>query len=149
MVIRQGKATLLGDVDERDLYVVLLRRSKLKKDFFLAMGEGIMFLYNLDLTKHEYRVILFLLSHMEFDNFCYNTQAYMADKLKVAQPDISKTLKSLELKGLIFRERTERGKVIRVSAVIAWRGRTGKEFEKRYAMDSEHIVDIREAVDSK
>ena len=74
MVIRQGKATLLGDVDERDLYVVLLRRSKLKKDFFLAMGEGIMFLYNLDLTKHEYRVILFLLSHMEFDNFCYNTQ---------------------------------------------------------------------------
>jgi DNA-binding MarR family transcriptional regulator len=146
MTIRQGKATLIGDVDERDLYVVLLRRSKLKKDFFLAMGDGIMFLYSLDLTKHEYRVMLFLLSHMEFDNFCYNTQVYIADKLKVAQPDISKTLKSLELKGLIFREKTDRGKVIRVSAVIAWRGRTGKEFEKRYAMDSEHIVDIRETV---
>jgi DNA-binding MarR family transcriptional regulator len=146
MTIRQGKATLIGDVDERDLYVVLLRRSKLKKDFFLAMGDGIMFLYSLDLTKHEYRVMLFLLSHMEFDNFCYNTQVYIADKLKVAQPDISKTLKSLELKGLIFREKTDRGKVIRVSAVIAWRGRTGKEFEKRYAMDSEHIVDIRKTV---
>jgi DNA-binding MarR family transcriptional regulator len=146
MAIRQGKATLIGDVDERDLYVVLLRRSKLKKDFFLAMGDGIMFLYKLDLTKHEYRVMLFLLSHMEFDNFCYNTQAYIADKLKVAQPDISKTLKSLESKGLIFKERTDKGKVIRVSAVIAWRGRTGKEFEKRYAMDSEHIIDIRETV---
>lgn len=144
MVVRQGKATLIGEVDERDLYVVLLRRSKLKKDFFLAMGDGIMFLYNLDLTKHEYRVMLFLLSHMEFDNFCYNTQAYIADKLNLAQPDISKTLKSLESKGLIFRERTDRGRVTRVSAVIAWRGRTGKEFDKRYAMDSEHIADIRE-----
>jgi len=143
MAVRQGKATLIGEVDERDLYVVLLRRSKLKKDFFLGMGDGCMYLATLDLTKHEYRLILFLLASMEFDNFYYGTQAYIASELNLAQSDISKTLKSLESQGLIFRERTSRGKVTRISAVLGWRGRAGKEFEKRYAMDSEHIPDIR------
>jgi DNA-binding transcriptional ArsR family regulator len=56
------------------------------------------------------------------------------------QPNISKTLKLLESKGLIFKEKDSKGNVIRVSSCIAWRGRTGKLYRERFAIDSEFFV---------
>jgi DNA-binding MarR family transcriptional regulator len=135
----KGVTILEGETEEKEVWFVVNRRSKLRKGFSLMMDEGLVILSMLDLTRHEYRLILFLISEMEFDNCCYKTQAFMSEKLSIAQSNISKTLKLLESKGLIFREATNKGKTVRISAVLAWRGKTDKEFSNRFAIDSENI----------
>lgn len=129
--------------DPRPLILFAHKRSRLSGGFSLLFDDGNMILSQLDLTKHEYRIILFLLSIMEFKNYVYVTQIFIAESLRIKQPDVSKSLKSLEAYGLIFREKTNRGKAIRVSAVIGWRGQANSEFNQRFSADSEHIlVDI-------
>jgi DNA-binding MarR family transcriptional regulator len=140
MEIKVGSARLFGDKEDRDIILCRRRTSKLRKDFCLAMDDGIMMLYKMNLTKHEYRVMLFLIANMEFENYIYLTQIYIAENLKIKQPDVSKALKVLESNGLIFKEKMDRGKVIRVSSVIAWRGRPDSKFNQRFSMDSEHLL---------
>lgn len=140
METKIGSARLLGDKEDRDIILCRRRTSKLRKDFCLAMDDGIMILYKMDLTKHEYKVMLFLIANMEFENYAYLTQTHIAENLKIKQPDVSKALKVLESNGLVFREKTNRGKVIRVSSVIAWRGRPDSNFNRRFSMDSEHLL---------
>jgi DNA-binding MarR family transcriptional regulator len=140
MAILKGTAKLNGSPEEKEVWYVIQRRSKLREGFSLAMDDGLIILSQLDLTRHEYRVMLFLISQMDFDNYCLMTQSFMSEKLSIAQSNISKTLKSLESKKLIFRELTDRGKVIRVSAVIAWRGKADTKFLDQFAIDSKQIL---------
>jgi DNA-binding MarR family transcriptional regulator len=140
MGYKVGRGKIVGELEDRSLIVLNPRRSKLRKDFFLAMDDGFMILCDLDLTKHEYRTILFILGDMNFENYFYGTQTYIAEKLKIAQPDVSKTLKLLESKGLIFKENVNGRRSIRVSAVVAWKGKANAEFSRRFAIDSEHIA---------
>jgi DNA-binding MarR family transcriptional regulator len=146
MAVLKGKTRLVGDIEEKNVWYVIQRRSKLRKGFSLIMDDGLIILSQLDLTRHEYRLMLFLISQIEFDNCCYITQSFMSEKLSIAQSNISKTLKLLESRNLIFRESTNKGKSIRVSSVIAWRGKTDSEYTNRFAADSkclkvpDHII---------
>lgn len=140
----KGKAVLYGESEERELTVLLTRGRKRRKDFFIGENRGFIMLHLLDLTRHEYRVIFYLLGNMEYGNYCYLTQSAMSEELGIAQPNISKTIKSLQSKGLLFKEKTNKGNAIRLNACIAWRGRDDKEYYRRYAIDSEYLLETNE-----
>lgn len=140
MALLKGYKKIEGDTEEKEVWYAVPVRSKLRKGFSLIMDEGLILLAQFDLTKHEYRLILFLISQIDFSNCCYITQSFMGQELSIAQSNISKTLKALESRGLIFRENTNRGKSIRINSVIAWRGKTDREYTDRFLSDSGHLI---------
>lgn len=56
-----------------------------------------------DMTLEPHRVLLYLMSRLDFDNFIYVTQAEIADYLGIKKPNVSRAMKLLERKGLILR----------------------------------------------
>jgi hypothetical protein len=140
MTLLKGTKKIQGDTEEKEVWYAVPRKSKLRKGFSLIMDEGLVYLAELDLTRHEYRLMLFLISQMNFDNYCHITQSFMSKKLSIAQSNISKTLKLLESRKLIYKESTDRGRSIRINCFIAWRGRTDREYMNRFSVDSEDIL---------
>jgi hypothetical protein len=56
-----------------------------------------------DMTMEPYRVLLYLMSRLDFDNFIYVTQAEIADFLGMKKQSVSRAMKLLERKALILR----------------------------------------------
>jgi hypothetical protein len=56
-----------------------------------------------DMTMEPYRVLLYLMSRLDFDNFIYVTQTEIADFLGMKKPHVSRAIKLLERKELILR----------------------------------------------
>lgn len=56
-----------------------------------------------DMTLEPHRVLLYLMSRLDFDNFIYVTQAEISDYLGIKKPNVSRAMKLLERKGLILR----------------------------------------------
>jgi DNA-binding MarR family transcriptional regulator len=139
MSVLKGKYKLQCDKEEHEFLLLSRKKPKLNDHYSQCTDEALVHLSKLDLTRYEYRVILFLISQMNFGNYCYKTQSYISKELNIAQPNVSKTLKSLIDKGLIFKETTDEGKAIRVSAVLAWKGTGDNEYIKRFHSDSEKI----------
>ena len=56
-----------------------------------------------EMTMEPYRVLLYLMSRLDFDNFIYVTQTEIADYLDIKKPNVSRAMKLLERKELILR----------------------------------------------
>ena len=56
-----------------------------------------------EMTMEPYRVLLYLMSRLDFDNFIYVTQAEIAAFLGMKKPNVSRAMKLLERKELILR----------------------------------------------
>lgn len=56
-----------------------------------------------EMTLEPYRVLLYLMSRLDFDNFIYVTQAEIAEYLGMQKSHVSRAMKLLERKELILR----------------------------------------------
>lgn len=138
------KATIKTELfGSQEVGLILPRKSRFRGGSFVIMfNDGLLLLNDLGLTLQQYRVILFLISEMGYNNEFRGPQRYIAESTKIAQPHVSRALKSLSEMGLIFREKDARGHIIRVSAVVCWKGDGGKDFRQQYAKDSEFLCAI-------
>jgi len=122
---------------DQELLLIQPRRSGLRRDFFLAMQTGFTELARFNLTTHQYRIVIYLLSKMEYNNIFRGSQASIANALGMKQPHVSKAIKELASKGIVFKEKDDTGRYVRVNAVIAWKGDTvGHEFRDRFDQDA-------------
>lgn len=120
--------------------IVVPEKSRFPADtFFQAMQDGFLYLAKYDLGRHEYRVMLALLAHMEYGNIVRVKQKYIADKLGMKPPYVSRAISNLIDKGLVFKDKTPEGVLIRVNAMIAWKGRATAEWRSQCAEDMQFV----------
>ena len=135
--------------EETDVLIRQYRhRTGLKHDsYFLGHRDGFMIIAQLDLGRHEYRVLLALIAVMDFANEINHSQKYIADELGMKPAYVSKAISKLKLKGLVIAINKDGKKSMRVSSVITWKGQTnsatkyGHEFREAYEHDST-LIDI-------
>jgi DNA-binding MarR family transcriptional regulator len=127
----------IGTGEVRETTVKLKSNERFKKNFFIGMSEGYMLLAQLDLTASQLKVLLLLISQMEYENMCYVTQSFINKITGISQPNISKHINKMIKMGLIFKECTPRGNALRINAVITWKGTRNKVYKERFAIDSE------------
>ena len=77
-----------------------------------------------DLSKLDYKVFLFLLGNLEYDNNVNATQAGLAEALCMPHSAISKTIKNLTKKGMITQRKTLGVKQFHVEECYATRKRS-------------------------
>ncbi len=108
----------------------------------MTMQDAMVFLGAVDLMRHEYRVMLGLLGNMEYRNIVNTTQQSIADQLGMERTHVNKAIKGLCDKGFVFKEKDQKGRYLRISAVLVWKGTPDKEFTKLYQQDSEYFPPV-------
>lgn len=99
-------------------------------EFTTMFLSGLSELANRRLKASEYRLILLLLSHMSYGNYCRISQVEIAKELGISSPAASVAIGRLKDLKLVGREPDpeEPGReVLRISTVLTWRGRA-REF---------------------
>ena len=100
-----------------------------------------------DLKGETYRVLLLLLSRLDFENWIQVTQTEISEKLEMKKPNVSKAISILEGKGIILRgPKIGRTYAFRLNPYYGWKGkvknlndyrreeedRERREFKKRH-----------------
>ena len=144
MIVKPGHL-LIEETDDytgisESVLVFINPKLKFKESFCRAWEDGFMILTKMGLTASQYTILLIFIAQMEYENFCYITQSYISEQTGIAQPNVSKNINAMAKVGLLFKEDTKRGKSIRVSSVIAWKGTKNKAFREAFAKDSEALI---------
>ena len=76
-----------------------------------------------DLTKESLRVLMFLMSRLDFENWIYITQKEIAEILELKKQNISKAILLLEEKEIILRgPKLGRSSAFRLNPDFGWKG---------------------------
>lgn len=137
--IRIQEDERFAGVDEPCL-LELNPRLKFKESFCRTWEDGLMLLTKMGLTASQYTILFVIIANMEYENYSYVTQSFISKETGIAQPNVSKNINDMVKLGLLFKENTKRGKAIKVSSVIAWKGVKNAAFKGSFAHDSELLI---------
>jgi DNA-binding MarR family transcriptional regulator len=94
-------------------------------EFATVFQEGLLRLTRLDLTPTSLRVLFFVMSRMDYQNYVRVTQRTIADELNISPPAVSVAFKDLIRQQVLVysaEPADPQRRVMRVSATVAWRG---------------------------
>ena len=124
-----------GEVLEEGIPVWIGRKPKITDRWFMAFQEAIEQLAkDCDLTGEHYRVLFYLLSRLDFDNYIQITQIDIAEALNMQKTHVSRAIKLLEQKNIILRgPKVGRSNTFRLSTTLGWKGnvKSLREAQKR------------------
>ena len=100
-----------------------------------------------DLTGEVYRVLLLLMSHLDFENWIQISQKEIADALGIKKQNVSKAVILLESKGILLRgPKVGRSYAFRLNPYFGWKGKVKNlEDYRRQENDSESRAMLRKA----
>ncbi len=77
-----------------------------------------------DLSKDAYKVLIFLMGRLDFENWINVPQKEISEKLEINKGNISKAISLLESKEIILREKKfGRSYIFRLNPYFAWKGK--------------------------
>lgn len=93
----------VGEFEGKLLKTNHLRQGKIFNDFCILNQEFLRYVMSLDLTKNEYRVLMFLLSYMDKDNKIIIDAEMIEYHLKIGATNVNKYVKKLETYRVIYK----------------------------------------------
>lgn len=100
--------------------------------FFMADQSGFRRLAMLDLPASTVRVLHYLLSVLDFENFIHVSQADVARELDVDRAVVSRAVKQLREEGVLVRgPKVSHSWTYRVDPNLGWKGRAARREEAR------------------
>ena len=77
-----------------------------------------------DLTKEAFRILMFLLARLDFENWIQITQIEIAERLNIKKPNVSRGISLLESKGILLRgPKVGRSYAFRLNPYFGWKGK--------------------------
>ena len=77
-----------------------------------------------DLTKEAFRVLIFLMARLDFENWIQITQKEIAEKLNIHKQNVSRAISLLESKGILLRgPKVGRSYAFRLNPYFGWKGK--------------------------
>lgn len=92
------------------------------------------------LKGQDWRVLMAYISTADYENYCFITQAEIAELLGIPAQRVSESVKKLVDRQVMFHEDQFRGrKVYRLNAVYFWKGRLNKKYELAFEEHTEQL----------
>jgi|SRR5699024_4898428 len=108
-------------------------RSKLGKGWFAMYQEAMEYLAVSNLKNEQYRVLMYLFSKLDFDNFINISQTEMAESLKMSRPSASRSMKALEELDILRKgPKIGNGNTYRLNPLFAHKGKSIDKTRKEY-----------------
>lgn len=109
-----------GEVIDDGQVIYVPRRIKMKEDWFMAMQSGLEMLARKKLRGESMRVLLYLMSQMEFENYMRPTLNEIAENLEMQRGNVSRAIRELKEKGVLINGEHES---VRLESSYGWRGK--------------------------
>ena len=98
-----------------------------------------------DLTGENYRVLLLLLSRLDFENWIQVTQSEITEKLQMKKQNVSRAISLLEKKGIILRgAKIGRSYAFRLNPYFGWKGQVKNLNEYRKKEEDQYFKEKRQ-----
>ncbi|WP_456325955.1 helix-turn-helix transcriptional regulator [Desulfonauticus submarinus] len=118
---------------EADNIVMIMPNKKVKMTRWFMMFQD--FIIELskdkDIKGEDFRVLLYLLANMDFENWIQVTQETISKELQMKKTNISRALKKLKDKNIIEVAKRGRINIYRLNPDIVWKG-SYKELQNYY-----------------
>jgi hypothetical protein len=96
-----------------------------------------------DMTGQTLKVMLLLMSNLEFENYITIKQVTIAEKLKMYKPDVSKAMKLLVAKGIILKVKEGTTTGYKLNPHYGWKGKVSNRDIELNRMAKQRVVDIK------
>lgn len=132
-VVRQVD-TRTGEVLADGLLVYCPVRPKVKEAFVMTFQDALKALAkDRTMTGEQWRVLSFLMSRLDFENYIYAPQTEVAKELGMKKPNVSRAVTALIQRGIIHRgPKVGSAQTMRLDPYLGWRGRV-RSLEKARA----------------
>lgn len=122
-----------GEQLEFTLVAMPRERPRIREGWFMIFQEGLKKLAaDGSLTLTQFRVLTFLMSELNFENFINVPQTKIVEGTGLAAPHVSKAIRDLREKGiLIAGPKVGRVSTMRLSPTFGWKGRVRSLQEER------------------
>lgn len=130
----RSRARTLVDTGTGEMVSVLVQvpRRRHTGGFFMAYQEGFRRLAALDLPGRTRRVLDYLLSVLDFENFIHVSQAEVARELGYHRQDVNSAVKQLVEAGVLVRgPKVGQSWTYRVDPDLGWKGRASRRDQAR------------------
>ena len=111
-----------GEIQRGNILLPEERPNKLIGGFFMGFQEAFEVLACEDLTPSSYKVLLLLLSKLDFDNWIHLSQIEIGEKLKIAPSHISRAMAALKRKEIILIARYKGVRCMKLNPCFGWKG---------------------------
>ena len=86
---------ITGEDNEVKAYLVKARKNGLGVNWVAIYQTALEWLAKTNLQNQEYRVLMYLMSKLDFENYIRVTQTSIADALKIKQSNVSRAIRGL------------------------------------------------------
>ena len=77
-----------------------------------------------DISKEAFRILMFLMARLDFENWIQITQKEISEKTKIKKSNVSRGISLLEKKGIILRgPKIGRSSAFRLNPYFGWKGK--------------------------
>jgi len=137
-----------GEVLEGVVVYCGIKRNPYAKGWVMNSQEALELLAtDKELTGENYRVLLFLLSRLDFENWIQITQSEIAEKLDLKKQNVSRAISLLNSKGILLRgPKVGRSYAFRLNPYFGWKGKVKNLEDYR---NREHDQETREMLRKK
>ena len=119
---------ILGENDEVKAFITRPRKNKLGVNWVAFYQTALEWLATQNLPNEQYRVLMYLMSKLDFENFLRITQTQVATALNMKQPAVSRAIKGLLEKDiLITGPHVGTAKTYRLNPRMAYKGKDPKQ----------------------
>ena len=98
-----------------------------------------------DITGETLRVLMILMSSLEFDNYITIKQVAIAEKLKMQKTHVSRAIKLLVDKSIILKVKEGTTTGYKLNPTYGWKGKVENMEKAKTRMTEEKIIDFQEA----
>lgn len=130
-----------GEVIDDGQVVYVPRRIKMKEDWFMAMQSGLEWLAKKKLRGESMRVLLYLMSQMEFENYVRPTLNEIAEALQMQRGNVSRAIRELRAAGVLINGEHES---LRLESSFGWRGKVKSLREHQREQERERTRELEQ-----
>lgn len=119
---------IIGEDDQIKAFLVPKRQNNLGVNWVAFYQTALEWLAKQSLPQEQYRVMMFLMSQLDFENYLRITQIRIAKELNMKQANVSRAIKGLLEKDIIITgPKVGTAKTYRLNPRMAYKGRNPKQ----------------------
>jgi predicted transcriptional regulator len=133
--------TVTGEILDNNEYqiVAIPRRIKIKEGWFMTFQDSLEVLAtDKELSGQTFRVLMLMMSRLDFNNFIGVEQVELAQKLGIHRPDVTLAIRKLVAKGIIEKgPKFGKANTYKLNPLYGWKGRVknlNEERKKRFSV---------------
>jgi predicted transcriptional regulator len=143
--------TKTGEVKDGYFVYIAYPKAKIRnKRWYMTFQDSLeVIATDKDITGETLRVLMILMSSLEFDNYITIKQIAIAEKLKMQKTHVSRSIKLLVDKSIILKVKEGTTTGYKLNPTYGWKGKVENMEKTKEQIEKDKIIDFQSARESR